>query len=206
MAHPLRLSADPENWRIFIARKMDTAFKRFRQRVLERDAFTCQYCGFQAKDYQEVVNLDGNYHNNTMTNMITACCFCTQCLFLESVGRGEYGGGTLLYLPEMSQPDLNALCHVLFCALSNATAYQSSAQSIYRSLKFRSQALEEQYGKGSSKPMVFGRLLIETLGDDRGEKQSILTDLRLLPSHAKFRQQIEAWASAALDEAPDGGH
>ena len=71
--------------------------------------------------------------------MITACCFCTQCLFLQAVGLDEMGGGQLIYLPEISQADLNSFCHVLFCAMENNTGYQDSAQSIYRSLKFRSQ-------------------------------------------------------------------
>ncbi|HBY55258.1 MAG TPA: HNH endonuclease, partial [Coxiellaceae bacterium] len=91
--YPLKLAVIPDGWRLFSVRKIDPAFKPFKQQVLERDSYTCKYCGFQAKKYQEVVNLDNNYRNNKLSNLITACCFCSQCLFLEAVGKDDYGGG-----------------------------------------------------------------------------------------------------------------
>ena len=62
--HELQLAVNLTGWRIFIRRKEDKAFLPVAKRIHERDAYTCQYCGFQAKEYQEVVNLDGNYLNN----------------------------------------------------------------------------------------------------------------------------------------------
>ena len=129
--HDLQLAVNLAGWRIFVRRKHDQAFLPVQKRILERDTYTCQYCGFQAKEYQEVVNLDGNYANNKLGNMITACCFCSQCLFLQSIGVDEMGGGQLIYMPEMSQADLNSFCHVLFCAMENNTGYQDSAQSVF---------------------------------------------------------------------------
>ncbi len=111
--HNLSLAVNLAGWRIFVRRKKDKAFLPVQQRIFDRDAYTCQYCGFQAKEYQEVVNLDGNYANNKLSNMATACCFCSQCLFLESIGLDDMGGGQLIYMPEMSQADLNSFCHVL---------------------------------------------------------------------------------------------
>jgi len=201
--YPLSLSIKPGAWRLFTARKSDPAFVAFSRRVWDRDFYTCQFCGFQAREYQEVINLDQNYSRNVLTNMVTACCFCAQCFFLEAVGLNDYGGGSLIYLPEISQSDLNAFCHVLFCAMSNATAYQASAQSIYRSLKFRAQQVEEQFGPSSSKPANFGQMILESKKINEKIKQDILTNCRLLPSHAKFRAQIEAWAQAAVASLPN---
>ena len=84
--HELQLAANLNGWRLFARRREDKAFLPVAQRVYDRDHYMCQYCGFQAKEFQEVVNIDGNYAHNTMSNLITACCFCSQCLFLESVG------------------------------------------------------------------------------------------------------------------------
>ncbi len=198
--HPLKITAHPGAWRLKATRSADPKFKPFMKKLLERDDYTCQFCGFQAKEFQEVVNLDNNYTNNKMSNMVTACCFCAQCFFLESVGTGDYGGGTLVYLPELSQNEMNSLCHVLFCAITNDTGYKSTAQSIYRSFKFRSQIIEEKFGEGASNPAVFGQLLIDSdlASTQTGDK--ILADVRLLPSRAKFRKQIEHWAANALDE------
>jgi intracellular multiplication protein IcmJ len=199
--HNLSLAVNLAGWRIFVRRKLDKAFLPVQKRIFERDAYTCQFCGFQAKEYQEIVNLDGNYANNKLGNMLTACCFCSQCLFLESVGVDEMGGGQLIYMPEMSQADLNSFCHVLFCAMENNTAYQDSAQSIYRSLKFRSQIIENKFGTGTSNPNVMGQIIIESQAEMPSEKKGdVLKDVRLLPSQAKFRAQLEAWAAAALKE------
>lgn len=198
--YPIELTAMPGNWRVFMARKSDPGFLAFQNKVLGRDRYTCQFCGFQAKLFQEVVNIDGNYNNNKLSNMATACCFCAQCFFLESVGMGDYGGGTLIYLPEMTQGELNSLCHVLFCAITNNTGYKNAAQSIYRSYKFRSQAIEDKYGEGSSDPASFGQMIIESGISDYQTNQLIFKNIRLLPSRARFRQQIEKWAAAALDE------
>lgn len=195
----LRLTASAGAWRLYSARKADPRFKAFEKKVFERDHYTCQFCGFQARSLQEVVNLDGNYTHNKLSNLVTSCCFCTQCFFIESVGVGGYGGGTLIYLPELSQVELNSLCHVLFCAITNDTGYKSTAQSIYRSFKFRSQPVEEKFGEGTSDPSIFGRLLIDSNTDIETCDQ-IFQDIRLLPSRAKFRRQIEHWAAGALNE------
>jgi intracellular multiplication protein IcmJ len=198
--YDLQLAVNLSGWRIFVRRREDKAFLPVAEKILGRDNYTCQYCGFQAKEYQEIVNLDGNYTNNKYSNLITACCFCSQCLFIESIGVDEMGGGQLIFLPDMTQAELNSFCHVLFCAMGNGTGYQETAQSIYRSFKFRSQLIETKFGAGTSNPAVLGQLMLEQLARGDEEKRNILQDLRLLPSYTKFRVQLDAWAAAALEE------
>jgi len=200
--HELFISADLGRWQAYYARKASKGFEAFAQKVHERDHFTCYYCGFQARDFQDLVNLDGNFSNNKIENVVTSCVFCTQCFFLETVGHNDFGGGTIIYLPEISQPDLNSMCHVLFCAMVNNTSYKVSAQSVYRNLKFRGQTVENHFGDGTSEPAVFGQLLID-YQMNAGKKDIVsewVSKLRLLPSRTKFKKQIEHWAAAALEE------
>lgn len=199
----LKLVATPGSWRLYSARKVDARFKSYEQKIFHRDHYTCQFCGFQARLFQEIVNLDNNYTNNRLSNLVTSCCFCAQCFFIESVGVGGYGGGTLIYLPELSQPELNSLCHVLFCAITNDTGYKSSAQNIYRGFKFRAQAVEEKFGEGTSDPAIFGQLMIDAGVKDEQISKQLFQNIRLLPSRAKFRKQIEKWAASALEEIAD---
>lgn len=197
----IALTTSLGNWRAFMARKTDPAFQEFAEKIWTRDNYTCQYCGFQAKQYQEIINLNGDYRNNSLSNMVTACVFCTQCFFLEVIGKNDYGGGTLIYFPEIKQTDLNGLCHVLFCAIANATSYHTDAQAIYRSLKLRSKIVEEKLGEGMSNPSLLGQMLIDARINERQQlSHDLLKDLRLLPSRNKFSKQIEAWAQAALEE------
>lgn len=199
----LKLIASPGSWRLYSARKIDERFKSYEQKIFQRDRYTCQFCGFQARLYQDIVNLDGVYTNNRLSNLVTACCFCAQCFFVESVGVGGYGGGTLIYLPELTQAELNSLCHVLFCAITNDTGYKSSAQNIYRSFKFRSQIVEEKFGEGTSDPAIFGQLMIDSGVNSEEIREKLFKNIRLLPSRAKFRKQIEKWAASALEEIAD---
>lgn len=198
--HVLKLVASPGAWRLYSARKVDPRFSEFQLKVFQRDRYTCQFCGFQAKKFQDVINLDNNYSNNKLPNLVTACCFCAQCFFIESVGLGGYGGGTLIYLPELSQAELNSLCHVLFCAITNDTGYKMSAQDIYRHFKSRSELVEKKFGEGTSNPSILGQLIIDSGATDQETKDKIFKDIRLLPSRAKFRKQIEQWAASALQE------
>jgi intracellular multiplication protein IcmJ len=198
--HDLQLAVNLTGWRIFIRRREDKAFLPVASRVYERDGYTCQFCGFQAKEFQEIVNLDGNYTNNKLSNLVTACCFCSQCLFLETLGMDDMGGGQLIYAPELSQADLNSFCHVLFCAMGNGTGYQESAQAIYRGFKFRSQVIENKFGTGTSNPAIFGQMLLEHKIQNPDTEFEFMKDMRLLPSYTKFKVQLDAWAAAALEE------
>lgn len=199
----LKLNATPGSWRMYSSRKVDERFKSFEEKIFQRDKYTCQFCGFQARLFQEIVNLDNDYTNNRLSNLVTACCFCAQCFFIESVGVGGYGGGTLVYLPELTQSELNSLCHVLFCAITNDTGYKSSAQNIYRGFKFRSQAVEEKFGEGTSDPSIFGQLMIDAGVNKEEIRAQLFKNILLLPSRAKFRKQIEKWAASALEEIAD---
>ena len=62
----------------------------------------------------EVINLDGNYKNNKVTNMVLACPLCAQCFFLEMIGKVANTGAILIYLPEISQEDLNLYAMLYF--------------------------------------------------------------------------------------------
>jgi intracellular multiplication protein IcmJ len=196
----LELRASPDSWRLFSSRKSDVHFSNFEKKVFERDNHTCVYCGFQAKIYQEVINLDGNFRNNKISNMATACVYCAQCFFLESIGVGGFGGGIIIYLPEFSQAELSSMCHVLFCAISNNSGFKNTAQNIYLNFKLRSGMVDAKFGDGSSDPANFGHLLIDAqhVGEEKLSKMK--EGLRLLPSRARFRTQIEAWASTAISE------
>lgn len=198
---PLTLRAQPAAWRVFTSRKADPRFKQFSKKVWTRDNYTCQYCGFQAADYQQVVNKDNNYRNSKMSNLVTACCLCSQCLFLESINYNDYGGGTIIHMPQLTQAELNGLCHVLFCAIANATSYRADAQALYRSLKFRAQVVDQILGEGMSNPARLGQVLIDAPLKNRAEVTSnVIGELRLLPSRTKFSTQINSWAEAALED------
>ena len=200
----IQLAASENNWRLFMTRKNDPKFKTFAERIFKRDRYICGYCGFQAEQLQEIVNIDGNYRNNRPENLVTACNFCAQCFFLEAVGKSDFGGGTLIYLPEINQTELNALCHVLFTVMvSGNTLEDVNAKNTYRSLRLRSQVVEQELGEGLSNPGLYGHLLIDAQIHPSHKKtanEELSTMLRLLPDINRFTTHLQTWIRAALKQ------
>ena len=86
---PVMIAANRGNWQRFKTRKRNKRFQTIEKKVFARDKHTCRYCGFQADQYQVVVNQDQNYKNNTGANLITACVrnafFWTASVRMEKV-------------------------------------------------------------------------------------------------------------------------
>jgi len=197
--HTLKLLATESNWRLSMVRKADAAFLKFQDKVFQRDEHTCQFCGFSSHKHMEAINLDGDFHNNKLSNMVTACPFCSQCYFMEAVGKREFGGGALVYFPEMTQGELNAFCHVLFSSIVGGFASAAQAKNIFRGLKLRSQLIEKQLGEGMSNPSTYGRLLIDVPIKDREKLQSELAPvMRLLPDLNRFMFPVKEWLEDGL--------
>ncbi|MCH9770509.1 MAG: type IVB secretion system protein IcmJDotN [Gammaproteobacteria bacterium] len=197
----ISLHASESNWRLFMIRKADPAFRDFEAKVFRRDGYCCHFCGFCSQDLLEVINLDQNYSNNRLSNLVTACGFCAQGNFLESLGKSDFSGGTLICLPEMSQADLNALCHVLFASLLGLGGGSSSqSRNFYRSLRIRAQMVEEQLGEGMSNPALLGQLLISVDQSQQADlMQELAQKIRLLPNLVRSGNQLVTLANNALN-------
>jgi intracellular multiplication protein IcmJ len=82
--------------------------------IFERDADTCQCCGFVSKNYQEVLAKDSNITNLSHNNLITACIYCHQCFHLDTVSSMR--SGVLVWLPEIDQATLHHVARAIYVA------------------------------------------------------------------------------------------
>lgn len=199
---PITLTAKRGNWQRFMSRKANKAFLAVRDKVFARDDFSCRYCGFQSNQYQEVVNIDQNYDNNNLTNLATACGFCAQCFFIDSVGLDGKSGATIIYLPEISQADLNQFCRTLFCSMLRDAPYKGKLQAAYLSLQDRGAMVEEVFGPNSKEPEVFGQVLIDSNLTEAQTKHPILSELKLLPIRKFYKTQSEYWKKTVFANIP----
>lgn len=199
---PITLTARRGNFKKFMSRKQNAKFQTVQKQVFARDEYTCLYCGFQSQDYMELVNIDQNYDNNKMSNMATACSFCTQCFFLDSVGTMPQTGGFVVFIPELSQADLNNFCRVLFCSMDKETIYKNKLHSVYMSLKERAQDVEKNFGPQTSTPKIFGQSLIDSQPTVEQLNHDALQHLRLLPNRKDFKKEIEYWKKTVFANIP----
>lgn len=78
--------ANPETWRGVVGEKIShDEWKALRSRILKRDNFVCQYCGFKADKWQIVHHIDGNPNNNDENNLETICPMCN---LIHHAGQG----------------------------------------------------------------------------------------------------------------------
>jgi intracellular multiplication protein IcmJ len=199
---PISLTARRGNGQRFLNRKNNKAFQNAAQQVFKRDDYTCRFCGFKSRKYQEVVNIDHNYSNNKFSNLATACSFCSCCLFLDIIGNDGQNGGNIIHLPEISQSDLNHFCRALFCSLLRDAPYKGKLQAVYLSLQDRAKTVEEVFGPGAQEPATFGQCLIDSGLTEDQLKHPILTELKFLPIRKFYKQQAEYWKTTVFANIP----
>jgi intracellular multiplication protein IcmJ len=119
-----------------------------RDDVLKRDDYTCRYCGFKARKYQEV-NFTGKDQDVKPDNYATACIFCQQCFHLEKIDRMQ--SGAIIWLPEMGQAFLNHLCRAIFVARVSRGPMADAARDAMEALLARKEAAVNRLGTDSPK-------------------------------------------------------
>ena len=67
--------APPETWRT--KNDLDNRdWKILRLKIIQRDGFVCQYCGYKSDKFQIAHHIDGNSNNNDENNLTTICQMC----------------------------------------------------------------------------------------------------------------------------------
>jgi intracellular multiplication protein IcmJ len=167
------------------------------EKILKRDDFACRFCGFRAVQYQRIVP--------TRDGLVTACGFCEQVTGLERAGL--MGGGILIWLPEMTQAELNHIIRAIYVA--RAEEGSEMAESATRALDaLTSRRAEAKKRLGSDDPLLLATVLQENLTEaERAAATGKLEGIRLLSldkhmvhgRHGDFNgfpQIIQFWRSA----------
>lgn len=189
MATKLILSGELNNWEKFKARKQNKKFLEIRSKILQRDKEACRFCGYKGETL-EVINYDGNYQNNTSKNLITACVFCARCTLLDYYKLDYAGGDRIIFLPELSQAQLNTLCQVLFCEGSGDSNSEGTynAKIILSQLLDRANFLDEQAGCQLSHPGLFLYYL-----NSQSANPDLINKLRWLPDLSEYQDAVKIW-------------
>jgi len=194
MPHPLVLTANIDGWRAFLARRHLPAFQKAAPKVWERDHYRCQFCGFQSKKFQEIVNVDGNYQNNAGNNLATACALCAHCLFLGAPGLGHH----IILLPQLTQVQISHITRVFFCAQESNSQYTETAKVLYRNMRKFTDPIEEIFGKDSSNAEVFGQCMLDTHDIESDRYYEVMKKVRMLPNPKTLEKPIQQWAKTIM--------
>ena len=78
--------APPEKWRDGKSRNIESdEWQTIRKKILERDNYTCAYCGYRSAKYQIIDHIDGNPKNDKDNNLQVVCQMCN---LIKHSGQG----------------------------------------------------------------------------------------------------------------------
>jgi intracellular multiplication protein IcmJ len=181
-----------------------------RQKILERDNHTCQFCGFRSSKYQEVHFRNGNEEDLRQDNMVASCIFCNQCFDLERTSL--MNSGVLVWMPEIEQAELNHIARAIYVARISQGSMADTARAALDSIMARREDAKARLA--TDDPYLLATVMRDFLGPKhyagRDEK---LKGLRLFPldrrniseGELKFNQFPQILAYWRSKDGPFGG-
>lgn len=164
---------------------------RLYERVVRRDDYTCRGCTLRSLKFQEIHPLDEDHGHTDEADFVTLCPLCHQCFHLATAATS--GGGSLIWLPEMSQASLNRLAVALFVAMRNRSGkWFQLASSINATLLGRTHTYRSMLG--TLDPSVLAQVLVKMSPEEYANRGALLGHTRLLPHPERFAPMIDYWA------------
>jgi intracellular multiplication protein IcmJ len=199
---PLTLQWMPSRWRYFQRFRKHAAYSDLEKKVLERDQWICQYCGFESQQFQWIVQKNQDYKHLDFNpkNWITCCDFCGPCFFMD---RADLPG-FIIYLPELTQIDLNHFCRALFVSLHQNPPYKSKLQATYLSFKDRLQITESIFGPDTGIARQFSETLLATRihGQKNTFTHPVFQFLRYLPTKHTYDPELTILKNTVFKHIP----
>lgn len=180
----------------------NTEFKKIRKKILERDNYTCRYCGFRSDKYQEVHHLDDNHSNNSESNLITTCSLCHACFHIGLAGIKKRG--VLIHIPSsenITQAKLNQLIRALWIGERGGNKNIAIA-SISAISRLNKRTVEARRVIGTSDPTILGDFLLNLSEDKYKGRQDVIKGIYLLPLRESFEKQIAYWSQKDFSGIP----
>jgi len=170
-----------------------------RREYLKSPGGTCGWCGITAP-----VGMEKHAKNGAKK---TICPLCHLCLHLDVAGHRE--SGTVIWLPEISQAQLN----VLFGVIVGLTIAESKnvprdvrerVRSMFVALESRAEVMESIFGAGNQLfDPTHPSFLANQIASQINETDNLnLGGIRLLPRPAYFAPLIRAWGDEVVGKFP----
>lgn len=176
----------------------NAGFEEVRLRVFERDRHTCRYCGFKAPKWQDINHQDGDHANQAESNLFTACGLCHAS---HHIGLAGSFGGQLIYLPELSQADLNHLIRTMYMAvMSDNSPHKEAVSHLSAALESRAEIFLRTFGSITTSQMA--DILLRLSDEEYAIAQESLQDIRLFVHPNQFKQQMAYWYAECYHQLP----
>lgn len=149
-----------------------------RQKVFQKDDYTCKCCGFKSQKYQDIIFADGNKTNLHLDNLLTTCIYCHQCFDLEKVAQMR--SGVLVWLPEIEQAELHHIARAIYVSrISQGSMAETAKSALEKIMNRREEAKARLY---TDDPYLLSVVMKDFLGPRQyGIRDKKLEGVRLFP-------------------------
>lgn len=159
-----------------------------KNKIFERDDYTCRCCGFKSQKYQEIHFRDHNKKNADEDNLVTTCIFCHQCFNLEKVH--EMRSGVLLWLPEVDQYKLHHIARAVYVARIAQGPVSEAARATLDILMERREEAKKRIS--TDDPYILSTVLQDYLGPKHYyARKKKLAGLRLFPLDRRIIKEAD---------------
>jgi len=162
--------------------------KDLKQKIFERDDFTCQCCRFKSKKYQEILHKNSIIQDQSEDNLLTVCIFCQQCFTLETVSNMR--SGVLIWLPEIEQATLHHIARAIYVARISQGPVAEAARKSLDIIMARREEVKKRIH--TDDPYILATVMRDYLGPKHytGRVQK-LDGVRLFPLDRRIIQEAE---------------
>ena len=179
--------------------------------VWERDNYKCFYCNFYSKKYQEIHHINNNHDDNSEKNLTTICPLCHKNFHLDSVSTSN--GGKIIWLPDMSQQELNYILRAIFIANDYSKEIEEKGgedqDGFYKIAKLlesffleRADFVEKEIIAGASDPVVFANAILNMDNTTLSHADEFLSPFRLLHFSTRYSVQSVYWREQRFKDLP----
>lgn len=195
---PLKIVCKAGNWQHFHDRTLSKNYGKIKDVISARDESACSFCGYPS-DKNELINKDGNYNNNKQDNIVLSCSICRQILLFDGHGLADDFGGRIVFLPEISQIDINHFMRTVYATMKKQPSFKSRLTDIMINIDERKDEVEGIFGKTSSDAKNFSQGLLDTFIDEKKLQHEIMKSLKFIPDKSMIENEIEDFISYYFD-------
>jgi len=184
-------------------------YAKMRGKTMQRDLYTCQYCGFktipsrkadpmtlESSGFLECHHLDDNHENHEGDNLVAIDPLCHMVFHLGFAAHQERM--VVIYLPWLSQEELNLMVICLGVSMYRGGKFGELAASLLQWIEEEHiQKMIAKFGPELSDPVALSSALAE-LGRKNSklyaQRDRAFAGIRFLPDINKFNRQIAYWS------------
>lgn len=211
MAPGLIIGVKRSTWRMHDPAReaADAEYARRRRGIMDRDAYTCRFCGFAAapmKDappdtlpasgYLQIHHRDDDHRNNRAANLITACPLCHQVFHCGNAGHQSRGW--IIWCPWLDQADLNITLIHAWMAIHRGGAYAESALALVAWLSSFDALAAARFGPAVVDAADLGSALMGLKRSLYERRETATGGLRLLADMDAFGEETAYWSETSV--------